>query len=112
MVRSFRPRYEQLTDDPIRRIRQSITLNAPVHLLTACALVPSKQRREAVDILVEEVRGDRRIDWAMFAGLQHLCATELGRDASAWKAWWPRVRETYFEEPKRRGSDVPTFDAD
>jgi hypothetical protein len=111
-LRSFRPNYEHLLKEPVDRVGQAIAKNAPVHLLTACALVPPGQRREAVDILVAALRGDRNIDWAIFGALNYLCQVELGRDPQAWKAWWPRVRDTFFEVPApRRDPDVPTFDA-
>lgn len=109
-LRSFRENYEHLADDPVRRVREAIRKRSGVHLITACALVPPAGRQSAVDAMVEAVRGDRAIDWAMFAGLQYLTGVELGRDATAWKAWWPRVRETYFDTgDKREPADVPVF---
>ena len=69
-----------------------------------------EQRQAAVDLLVEEVRGDRGIDWAIFAALQYLCGLELGRDGQAWKSWWPRVRATYFEEERPEREGEPVFD--
>ena len=109
-VRSFRPNYEHLADDPLARIGQAIEKQAGVHLLTAAALVPYAQRRAAVDLLVDSLVGGRPVDWAMFAALQHLTGVELGRDATAWRAWWPRVRETFFApEARRRDPAVPVF---
>jgi hypothetical protein len=52
-----------------------------------------------VDILVAALRGGGAMDWALFSALQHLTGAELGRDPALWRAWWPRVRETYFAEP-------------
>jgi len=108
---SFRANWEHLADDPLRRITQAIEGRAGTHLLTAAALITREDRREAVDVMVGALRGDRLIDWAMFAALQHITQVELGRDAGAWQAWWPRVRDTYFDEaaPRKR-TDVPTFD--
>jgi hypothetical protein len=61
---------------------------------------------------VSKLRGDRTIDWAIFAALEYLTRIELGRDANAWKAWWPRVRDRYFQQdrvvaPESKG---PTFE--
>ncbi|MDH3591130.1 MAG: hypothetical protein OER88_04590 [Planctomycetota bacterium] len=108
-VRSFRPQYEQLLDDPVHRIGQAIEKNAPTHLLTAAALVPKERRRDAVDILVEQVRGDRFIDAAILSSLRYLTGVEFDRDATAWKAWWPRVREKFFDEAEREEKDTPEF---
>ena len=72
-------------------------------------MVPNKDRQAAVDLMVDNLRGDRRIDWATFAALQHLTRQNMGRDASAWRAWWPRVREKFFVEPGKR-TDKPVFD--
>ena len=108
---SFRANWEHLADDPVRRVKQAIEKQAAVHLLTAAALVPYDDRRAAVDAMVEQLRGDRLIDWAMFAALQHLTQVELGRDAAAWQAWWPRVREDYFQSlPHTIPTAVPSFD--
>jgi hypothetical protein len=110
-VRSFRANWEQLADDPVRRIKQAIDANAPVHLLTATALVVAERRTEAVDALVGRLEASRLIDWAIFASLQYLTAADLGRDAMAWRRWWPRVRETYFEQPEEQAPDgEPAFD--
>jgi len=109
-LRSFRANYEHLADDPVRRIGQAIEKGAAAHLLTAAALVPKDRRRDAVDVLVESVQGTRFIDFAIFAALHDLTGIELGRDAAAWQAWWPRVRETYFAEPEEKPRDVPAFD--
>jgi hypothetical protein len=112
-LHSFRARYEHLKDDPLARIRQAIEKNALVHLLTASALVAPAQRRDAVDTLVAALRGGRPVDWAIFAALQGLTEVELGRDPAAWRAWWPRVRETYFDELKpRAATDEPVFAQD
>ncbi|MHC4342934.1 MAG: hypothetical protein ACYSX0_22320, partial [Planctomycetota bacterium] len=87
-LRSFRPNYEHLADDPVGRIEQAIEKRAGVHLLTASALVPAEARTAAVDKLVTALRGDRDIDRAIFASLMYLTEVELGRDAAAWRAWW------------------------
>ena len=109
-MRSFRANYEHLADDPVTRIRQAIGKRAGLHLLTAAALVPDDQRPEAVDLLVESVRGNRRIDWAMFGALQYLTALDLGRDGDAWRAWWLRARDTWFAPPVERAKpDQPSF---
>lgn len=113
VARSFRPNYEHLADDPVQRIGQAIEKNAPIHLITAAALVPRHQRRAAVDKLVDGLQGGRLLDWTMFASLQYLTGEKLGRDASAWRAWWPRVRETFFRVPakeKDRNKNEPKFD--
>ncbi len=109
-LRSFRENFEHLADNPVRRIGQAIQKNAPVHLLTAAALVPAGSRQAAVDVLIDRLQGGRRIDFAILAALIHLCEVEFGRDPSAWKAWWPRVRESYFapDKPKKR-PDEPVF---
>jgi len=110
-VRSFRPNWEHLADDPLKRIGQAIEKSASTHLLTAAALLPLEQRQAAVDLLVANLRGDRVIDWAILAALEYLTRIELGRDANAWKAWWPRVRATYFELDREVVSDhAPSFE--
>ncbi|MHC4162319.1 MAG: hypothetical protein ACYSUM_09335 [Planctomycetota bacterium] len=109
-LRSFRPGYEHLADDPVRRIGQAIEKGAFVHLLTATALVPYERRREATDRLIAALGRRSSLDWALFACLQYITGTELGRDVDAWRAWWPRVRETYFEAPaKKRAEGEPAF---
>lgn len=109
-LRAFRPNYEHLKEDPVARIGEAVEKNAPVHLLTAAALVPPERRQGAVDALVERLRGDRGVDWAIFAALEHLTGVGLGRDADAWKAWWPRVRETFFQQPGApTDTDTPVF---
>jgi len=95
-LRSFRPNYEHLASDPVARIGQAIEKRAPVHLLTAAALVPPDLRQAAVDFLVKALRRDRPIDGAIFAALRYLTGVELGHDVAAWRAWWPRVRATFF----------------
>ena len=111
-VRSFRPNWEHLADDPLKRVAQAIEKSASTHLLTASALLAPDERQAAVDLLVEQLRGDRVIDWAIFASLEYLTRIELGRDANAWKAWWPRVREGYFREDRVVAPDSkgPTFE--
>ncbi|MHC4933716.1 MAG: hypothetical protein ACYTGV_16160 [Planctomycetota bacterium] len=112
-LRSFRPNYEHLADDPGGRIEQAIEKRAGVHLLTASALVPVGEKTAAVDKLVAALRGDRAIDRAIFASLMYLTEVELGRDAAAWRAWWPRVRETYFApKPLRATAKEPVFSGD
>jgi len=105
-VRAFRAGYEHLADDPVKRIGQAIEKNAPVHLVTAAALCPRNRRTAAVDMLVAGLQGGRLIDWAMFAALRYLTGVELGRDAAAWRAWWPRVREGYFAPPKKKTKET------
>jgi hypothetical protein len=109
-LRSFRPNWEHLADDPLKRVKQAVEKQAPTHLLTAAALLETKDRQAAVDLLVAELRGDRTMDWALFASLEYLTRIGLGRDANAWKAWWPRVRETYFEEEDARPGPGPAFE--
>jgi len=110
-LRSFRPNWEHLADDPLKRVAQAIEKSASTHLLTAAALLEPDQKKAAVDLMVADLRGDRIIDWAIFASLQYLTRIELGRDANAWKAWWPRVRETYFTEERESRPDAgPTFE--
>jgi hypothetical protein len=109
-MRSFRANYQHLTDDPVGRIRQAIEKRAGLHLLTAAALVSDDRRTEAVDLLVDAVRGNRRIDWAMFAALQYLTELDLGRDGDAWRAWWLKARDTWFAPPIERAQpDQPAF---
>ncbi|MHC4973408.1 MAG: hypothetical protein ACYTG3_13855 [Planctomycetota bacterium] len=109
-LRSFRPGYEHLADDPVRRIGQAIEKGAYVHLLTATALVPFERRRDATDRLVEGLGHRSSLDFTLFACLQFLTGTELGRDVDAWRAWWPRVRETYYEpRAKERTPGKPVF---
>ena len=110
MARSFRPQWEHLAKESLKKINLALKREWGVHLLTAAALLPSKDRQAAVDLMVDNLRGDRRIDWAMFAALQHLTNLNMGRDAGAWRAWWPRVRTTFFVEPKKKPKDKPAFD--
>ncbi len=108
-LRSFRSNWNHLADDPLRRVIQAVQKSASTHLLTAVALLPVADKRDAVDYLVGELRGDRVIDWAILASLEYLTRIELGRDTNAWRAWWPRVRDTYFdgETDMRKG---PAFE--
>jgi len=109
-LRSFRPNWEHLADAPLNRVREAMEKHAPTHLLTAAALLEAKDRTAAVDALVGELRGDRVIDWAIFASLEYLTRIGLGRDANAWKAWWPRVRDDYFEAVVEREAPGPSFE--
>jgi len=110
-LRSFRPNYQHLASNPVARIAQAIEKRAPVHLLTAAALVAPGRRQAAVDLLVKAVRRDRPIDAAIFAALRYLTGVELGHDVEAWRAWWPRVRATFFPgaPPAPEDSDKPRF---
>jgi len=110
MVRSFRPNWEHLAKDPLKKVGLALKREWGVHLLTASALLANGDRQKAVDLMVDNLRGDRRIDWATFAALQHLTNLNMGRDASAWRAWWPRVRTTFFVEPTKKPKDKPVFD--
>jgi hypothetical protein len=109
-VRSFRPNYEHLADDPVRRVAQAIERQAPTHLLTAAALVPRARRGEAVEALVGSLKGGGPMDFAAYAALAYLTNAGLGNDADAWRAWWPRVREHYFDVPDGEGpGEGPRF---
>jgi hypothetical protein len=109
-LRSFRPGYEHLAGDPVHRIDQAIEKGALVHLLTATALVPYERRQMATDRLILGLGRRTTLDWALFACLQYITGTELGRDVDAWRAWWPRVRETYFAPKARpRSKGEPVF---
>ncbi len=110
-VRAFRPNWEHLADDPLARLGQAIAKNAPVHLLTACALLDWHQRTAAMDGLVAALEGSRPMDLVLFTAMEHLTGADLGRSAPAWRAWWPRVRESYFAAPAPpRHPDRPVFD--
>ncbi|MFQ5843987.1 MAG: hypothetical protein ACE5JG_03275, partial [Planctomycetota bacterium] len=112
-LRVFRPNYEHLADDPVRRIGQALDKDARVHLLTACALVPPQRRRAAVDLLVARLQRNRGIDLTIYGCLHYLTGVSLGRDAEAWRAWWRRVGEGYFEPlPERPDPEAPTFGKD
>lgn len=111
-LRSFRPNWKHLADDPLKRVKQALEKQAPTHLLTATALLEGKDRQEAMDALVDELRGDRVIDWAIFGCLEYLARIGLGRDVNAWKAWWPRVREHYFDEEVGKRDSGPSFELD
>lgn len=109
-LRSYRPNYEHLMDDPVARIGQAIEKKAPVHLLTAAALTPPGRRRDAVDLLVAAIGRDPRLDGALFASLRVLTEVQFGRDADAWRKWWPRVRDRWEgPPPERPGPDEPAF---
>lgn len=109
-LRSFRPNYEHLQGDPVARLKQAFERNAPLHLLTAAALVPATSRREAVDTLVGALQGGGPMDFAAFACLEYLTNVQLGRDADAWRAWWSRVRDRYFDAPEEEGpGEGPKF---
>jgi hypothetical protein len=109
-LRSFRPNYEHLAEGPVQRVRQALERNAPLHLLTAVALVPPQGRGEAVDALVGSLRGGGPMDLCAFACLEYLTNVDLGRDADAWRAWWSRVRDRFFDEPDGEGrGEGPTF---
>ncbi|HEX5136837.1 MAG TPA: hypothetical protein VFY93_07695 [Planctomycetota bacterium] len=109
-LRAFRPNFEHLADDPTRRVRQAIEARAPTHLLTAAALVPVGERREAVEALVASLRGGGPMDFAAFSALAYLTNADLGTDANAWRSWWSRVREHYFDAPIGEGpGEGPRF---
>ncbi len=108
-VRSFRPGFEHLADDPVKRIQQAVDKRAATHLLTATGLVEAGQRTAAVDALIEKLRGDRMIDTSIFGALQYLTEVQFNRDADAWKAWWPRVREKFYADFKPGERDKPAF---
>lgn len=112
-LRSFRPNYEHLATDPVARIRQAFERSAPVHLLTAVALVPPAGRRDAVDALVAGLQGAGPMDLCAFGCLEYLTNAELGRDADAWRAWWSRVRDRFFAEGEGASGDreKPRFTA-
>ncbi len=110
-IRAFRANWQHLADDPLARLGQAIEKNAPVHLLTACALLEWPQRTAAMDGLVAAVEGSRPIDIVLFTAMEHLTGADLGRSAAAWRAWWPRVRESYFTAPAPpRHPDRPLFE--
>jgi hypothetical protein len=109
-VRSFRPNYDHLKDDPVRRVAQAIERQAPTHLLTAAALVPPERRGEAVETLVGSLKGGGPMDFAAYAALAYLTNAGLGSDADAWRAWWTRVRGHYFDVPDGEGrGEGPRF---
>jgi hypothetical protein len=109
-LRSFRPNYEHLADDPLRRVGQAIERQAPTHMLTAAALVPRARRGEAVETLVGSLGGGGPMDFAAFAALEYLTGAGLGNDVDAWRAWWPRVREHFFDTPDGEGpGEGPRF---
>jgi hypothetical protein len=97
-VRSFRANWEHLAGDPVARVRQAFERSAPLHLLTAVALVPKGARGAAVDALVAGLTGAGPMDLCAFGCLEYLTNVELGRDADAWRAWWARVRDRFFAE--------------
>lgn len=109
-IRSFRPNYEHLADDPVRRVAMAIERQAPTHLLTAAALVPRAGRGEAVEALVGSLRGGGPMDFAACAALSYLTNAGLGSDADAWRSWWARVGEHYFDETDGEGpGEGPRF---
>jgi len=109
-LRSFRPNYEHLAEDPVGRIRQAFERNAPLHLLTAAALVPPRGRASAVEALVAGLKGGGPMDLAAFAALSYLTNVDLGNDASAWRTWWSRVGEHYFDVGDEEGpAEGPRF---
>jgi hypothetical protein len=109
-LRSFRPNYEHLSDDPVARVGMAIERQAPTHLLTAAALVSRARRGEVVEMLVRSLKGGGPMDFAAYGALQYLTNAGLGNDAGAWRAWWPRVREHYFDEPDGEGpGEGPKF---
>jgi len=108
-LRSFRPNWEHLALDPVGRVRQALERNAPLHLLTATALVKPAQRQETVDALVGALRGGP-MELSVFACLEYLTHADPGRDADAWRAWWSRVRDRYFSAPDGEGQgEGPRF---
>ena len=109
-MRSFRPNWKHLADDPLKRVGQALEKTAGTHLLTAVALLERDDKQAAVDLLVADLRGDRTIDWSIFAALEYLTRIGLGRDVNAWKAWWPRVRENYFGRERAPVKDGPAFE--
>jgi len=95
-MRSFARNFEHLADDPLARIEEAISKQAPQHLLTTTALVNPRDRQAATDLLIDALNGSA-MDLSIIASLQYLTGVEeLGRDASAWKSWWPRVREEFY----------------
>jgi hypothetical protein len=109
-VRSFRPNYEHLKEDPVARVKQALERSSPIHLLTATALVPPEGRAEAVDALVGALEGAGPMDLSAIACLEYLTNVELGRDADAWRAWWSRVGDRFFAAPEGEGcGEGPRF---
>jgi hypothetical protein len=104
MLRSFRPNWEHLANDPVGRIGQALERNAPLHLLTAAALVPRGSRKEAVDTLITSLKGGGPMDLAAFGALAYLTNVDLGNDADAWRGWWTRVKDRFFDEPEEEGA--------
>ncbi|MEE8104025.1 MAG: hypothetical protein V3T86_00665 [Planctomycetota bacterium] len=95
-MRSFARNFEHLADDPVARIGEAISKQAPQHVLTAAALVRPRDRQAATDSLIEALNGSA-MDSSIVASLQYLTGIqEFGRDAIAWKAWWPRVRGEFY----------------
>jgi hypothetical protein len=100
-LRSLRGNWEHLGDDPLARIGQAVEKGAPVHLLTAAALVPPADRRAAVDRLVGLLGTRPAMDYPIYACLQYLTELDLGREADAWRIWWRKVGENYFGAPAK-----------
>ncbi len=66
-----------------------------------------------VDKLVGALGGQGRFDLAIVSALQYVTGVDLGRSPGKWRAWWPGVRESFFEKSVDRSDpDVPTFETD
>ncbi len=110
-LRSFAQDYDKLVGKPLEHVVEALEKRKPVTLLTAAALVGPDEQQEMVDKLVEALGGQGRFDLAIVSALQYVTGVDLGRSRETWRAWWPGVRESFFEKPvERRDPDVPTFD--
>ena len=110
-LRSFAQDYDKLVEEPLKHVEVALQKRKPVTLLTAAALVGPDERQEAGDKLGGARGGQLRFDLAIVGALQYVTGVDLGRSPEAWRVWWPRVLESFFQEPvKRPDPDVPTFD--
>ncbi len=110
-LRSFAQDYDKLVGEPLKHVDEALRKHKPVTLLTAVALVGPDERQEVVDTLVGALGGQGRFDLAIVSALQYVTGVDLGRSAEKWRAWWPGVRESFFQEVvERPDPDVPTFD--
>ncbi len=112
-LRSFAQDYDKLLGKPLEHVVEALEKRKPVTLLTAAALVGPDERQEMVDKLVGALGGQGRFDLAIVSALQYVTGVDLGRSPGTWRAWWPGVRESFFEKSVDRSDpDVPTFETD
>ena len=73
-------------------------------------MLPKKGKLAMFQVESADEQPDPELD-AILASLRYLTSIEsLGPDADAWRAWWLRVRKTFFRPVRKRDPTNPQFD--